>query len=135
MGGWLPRRTNRRLPSWRCAGLRRGGDPVSTDIDIPTWLLGAIAAFIFGLAAVIARSMFNTVRRATLVVDTNQRLRETIDAQAECIRALEMQVKSVLTDLASANRRIADLERIIQDEHTVRDIKSRRVRAANEDAR
>jgi hypothetical protein len=108
---------------------------MNTDVDIPTWLLGAIAAFIFGLAAVVARSMFNTVRRATLVVDTNQRLRETIDAQAQCIKALEDQVKLVLTDLARANVRIADLERIIRDTSIVRDIKTRRVRTANEDVR
>ena len=48
--------------------------------DIPTWMLGATAAFLFGLAGVVARSMFTTVRRASLVVNANESLQATVSA-------------------------------------------------------
>ena len=101
--------------------------------SIPTWFWGALAGCLFGLAAVVGRSMFSTVRRATIVVTTNDSLRETVQTQKDCIEALEQKVNTLLTENVELRRRIAHLEHLVEDATTLRDIKHRRIAAANED--
>jgi hypothetical protein len=103
-----------------------------TDLQIAT-AIGVIGTAILGVAGYASRSMIRTVREAARVVGANGTLKATVEAQALCIAGLERNVRDLTTALDGANKRIAELERILGDWETVRRIKSRRVSKANED--
>ena len=99
-------------------------------IDIPQPYFVAAAAALFGLAVLIARSMFDTVRRAALVVNANEALRATVAAQKDCIDALEDKVNNLMTTVKLQAARILQLERIVGD-----DAERSRLRAERHEAR
>jgi cell division protein FtsB len=102
-------------------------------IDLPAWFLGALAATLLGLAALVARNMFTTVRRAAQVVGTNETLQLSNDALRECIADLERKVASLAAENKALTIRVLDLERLYRDELLKTQVKHRRIAAANED--
>jgi septal ring factor EnvC (AmiA/AmiB activator) len=99
-------------------------------IDIPDQLFGAAVSVIVALFIVLAMWAVRTVRRADRVVNADADLRQTVSDQRDCISALETKVRTLTDSLAAADRRIADLERIIGDMQTVERLRpARRERA------
>jgi predicted nucleic acid-binding Zn-ribbon protein len=117
-------------------------------IDNPQpFLVVAFAALLGATVAAFTRKISKdqeTVAKAAEIVGTNATLQRAVKALQDCNNGLEdelaqlkerfaeAQVKAA-SDLAAALLRVDELERIVGDMTTVRDIKQRRVARANED--
>ena len=109
------------------------------DVPVQVWL-----ALLSVIAVPVVAWSFRTVREANRVTTAAARYVTTIAAQDECIKALELKVKTLtaLMDAASAThlaemtralRRIDDLELIVKQWRLVQDVQDSR--AARHEAR
>ncbi len=131
----------------------RLGSGVTLDIPIPIQVV--LIALLGGAVTALATWAIRRVRRADALckaedadIDARSALVGTVEAQAGLIHALEAQVKTLTdgaasaklafeTELGRALKRIADLERIIYDFGTVKEIRANgaEARAKSQEAR
>lgn len=85
-------------------------------------ILVAIVGIVGAAAGAAASWCFRTVGRAAVLTGSDDRLRQIVKDQADCIAVLETKVGLLDDSLAQANARIAQLERLLSDRRLVAEV-------------